>query len=116
MDVVDCYRLLGLKSGASASEIKSSYRRLAQRYHPDTNPNDKRAKEKFIAVTEAYKMLLKAVSSHQTTQQQNSSSKASSVYSQNKDNRKEVSTKEKVKTKSKSKAKPPHLSETENRL
>ncbi|MDJ0772884.1 MAG: DnaJ domain-containing protein [Mastigocoleus sp. MO_167.B18] len=116
MDVVDCYRLLGLRSGASASEIKSSYRRLAQRYHPDTNPNDKRAKEKFIAVTEAYKLLLKVVPPHKTHQQQASSSKANSVYSGNKANGKEVSTKEKVKTKKNSRAKPPNLSETENRL
>lgn len=116
MDVVDCYRLLGLRSGASASEIKSSYRRLAQRYHPDTNPNDKRAKEKFIAVTEAYKLLLKVVPPQKITQQQTSSSTANSVYSENKANRKEVSTKEKVKTKSRSKSKPPDLSETENRL
>ena len=116
MDVVDCYRLLGLRSGASASEIKSSYRRLAQRYHPDTNPNDKRAKEKFIAVTEAYKLLLKVVPPHKAHQQQTSSSGANSVYSENKANGKEVSTKEKVKTKDKSRAKPPNLSETENRL
>ena len=115
MDVVDCYRLLGLRSGASTGEIKSSYRRLAQRYHPDTNPNDKRAKEKFIAVTEAYKLLLKVVPP-QKTQQQTSSSKVNPVYSENKANRKEGSTKEKIKTKSSSKPKPPHLSETENQL
>ncbi len=120
MDVVDCYRLLGLRSGACASEIKSSYRRLAQRYHPDTNPNDKRAKEKFIAVTEAYKLLLKVVPPQETTQQRTSSSQVNSVYSENKATRKEVSSdgskKEKAKTKSRSKPKPPNLSETENRL
>ncbi|MCJ8278851.1 MAG: DnaJ domain-containing protein, partial [Rivularia sp. ALOHA_DT_140] len=55
MDLLDCYRLLGLRSGASFPDIKSSYRRLAQQYHPDINPDDERAKAKFIAVTEAYK-------------------------------------------------------------
>ncbi|RUT06034.1 molecular chaperone DnaJ [Dulcicalothrix desertica PCC 7102] len=61
MDVVDCYRVLGLRSGASFSDIKASYRKLAQQYHPDINPNDNKAKEKFIALTEAYKFLLQVV-------------------------------------------------------
>ncbi len=61
MDLGDCYRLLGLRSGASFTDIKMSYRRLAQQYHPDINPNDTKAKEKFIAVTEAYKFLLEVV-------------------------------------------------------
>ncbi|AFY55761.1 DnaJ-class molecular chaperone with C-terminal Zn finger domain [Rivularia sp. PCC 7116] len=61
MDLLDCYRLLGLRSGASFPDIKSSYRRLAQQYHPDINPDDDRAKEKFIAVTEAYKLLLQVI-------------------------------------------------------
>lgn len=57
MDLGDCYRLLGLRSGASFVEIKASYRRLVQQYHPDLNPDDTKAKEKFIALTEAYKLL-----------------------------------------------------------
>ncbi len=61
MDLLDCYRLLGLRSGASFPDIKSSYRRLAQQYHPDINPDDERAKEKFIALTEAYKLLLQVI-------------------------------------------------------
>jgi tetratricopeptide (TPR) repeat protein len=61
MDLGDCYRLLGLRSGASYADIKASYRRLAQQYHPDTNPDDIRAKDKFIALTEAYKFLLTVV-------------------------------------------------------
>ena len=71
MDVVDCYRLLGLRTGASFADIKSSYRRLAHQYHPDINPDDNRAKEKFIAVTEAYKLLLQVVPSHDTSSQGN---------------------------------------------
>lgn len=61
MNLADCYRLLGLRSGASFAEIKASYRRLARRYHPDVNPNDRQAKEKFIQITTAYKFLLTVV-------------------------------------------------------
>ena len=57
MDLQDCYRLLGLRSGASFADVKASYRRLVQQYHPDINPDDLKAKDKFIAVTEAYKFL-----------------------------------------------------------
>lgn len=57
MDLEDYYRVLGLRAGASFADIKASYRRLVQQYHPDMNPNDIRAKDKFIAVTEAYKYL-----------------------------------------------------------
>jgi curved DNA-binding protein CbpA len=57
IDPGDCYRLLGLRSGASFDDIKASYRRLVQQYHPDINQNDEKAKDKFIALTEAYKLL-----------------------------------------------------------
>ncbi len=63
MNLADCYRLLGLRSGAAFSEIKASYRRLARQYHPDVNPGDQRAKEKFIELTAAYKILLSTVKS-----------------------------------------------------
>lgn len=58
MNPADCYRLLELKSGASFDDIKASYRRLARRYHPDVNPGDLRAKERFIEITAAYKFLI----------------------------------------------------------
>lgn len=58
MNLADCYRLLGLRSGASFDDIKASYRRLARQYHPDVNPGDLRAKERFIEVTAAYKYLI----------------------------------------------------------
>lgn len=61
MDIADCYRLLELRSGVSFAEIKASYRRLARQYHPDINPGDQRAKDKFIALTEAYKLLVSVV-------------------------------------------------------
>lgn len=69
MNLADCYRLLELKSGASIAEIKASYRRLAQQYHPDFNLHDQTAQAKFIALTEAYKLLL---SSTPTTQENQS--------------------------------------------
>jgi len=60
MNLADCYRLLGLRTGASYEEIKASYRRLARQYHPDVNPAQQ-GKEKFIQITEAYKYLLSVV-------------------------------------------------------
>lgn len=60
-DRTDYYRLLGLRDGASLSQIKASYRQLARRYHPDVNPGDESAQLKFMAITEAYKFLLSIV-------------------------------------------------------
>jgi len=51
------YEELELNSGASDSEIKKAFRRLAMKYHPDRNPNDKKAEEKFKSVKEAYEVL-----------------------------------------------------------
>ena len=61
MNLADCYRLLGLMYGASTAEVKASYRRLARRCHPDVNSGDKFAQDKFIELTEAYKILLSAI-------------------------------------------------------
>ncbi len=61
MNLADCYRLLGLRDGASTAEVKASYRRLARQYHPDVNDGDKLAQAKFIELTEAYKFLLSVV-------------------------------------------------------
>lgn len=61
MNLADCYRLLGLMYGASTAEVKASYRRLARRCHPDVNSEDQFAQEKFIELTEAYKILLSVV-------------------------------------------------------
>lgn len=57
MDIIECYRLLELTSAASLEDIKSSYRRLARRLHPDVNPNNTKAHDHFIRITEAYKVL-----------------------------------------------------------
>lgn len=53
----DYYEVLGLAKGAEASEIKKAYRKLAMKYHPDKNPDDKQAEEKFKEVAEAYSVL-----------------------------------------------------------
>ena len=53
----DYYEVLGVERGADLKEIKKSYRRLAQRHHPDRNPDDESAAEKFREVTEAYEIL-----------------------------------------------------------
>lgn len=69
MNLADCYRLLGLRTGASFDEIKASYRRLARQYHPDVNPGDQQqAKEKFIQLTDAYKFLMSQVSPDRETE------------------------------------------------
>ena len=51
------YSILGVKKDAKADELKKAYRRLARKYHPDVNPNDKSAEEKFKEVQEAYDIL-----------------------------------------------------------
>jgi curved DNA-binding protein len=53
----DYYEVLGVKKGATADEIKRAYRKLAVKYHPDKNPGDKKAEEKFKEINEAYAVL-----------------------------------------------------------
>ncbi|MEJ2033038.1 MAG: molecular chaperone DnaJ [Deltaproteobacteria bacterium] len=53
----DYYDILGVAKGASEQEIKKTYRKLARKYHPDVNPGDKKAEEKFKEIQEAYSIL-----------------------------------------------------------
>jgi len=57
MERRDYYEILGVDRSASDEEVKKSYRRLAMQYHPDRNPGDKKAEEKFKEAAEAYEVL-----------------------------------------------------------
>ncbi|MCR5035584.1 MAG: molecular chaperone DnaJ [Clostridia bacterium] len=56
-DKRDYYEVLGLQKGATDDEIKKAFRKLAMKYHPDKNPGDKEAEEKFKEINEAYAVL-----------------------------------------------------------
>ena len=55
---MDLYVILGLEHGATETEIKRAYRRLARRYHPDINPGDHTAEARFRQILEAYETLI----------------------------------------------------------
>ena len=53
----DYYDILGVDKGVTSDDLKKSYRKIAMKYHPDKNPNDKKAEEKFKEAAEAYSIL-----------------------------------------------------------
>lgn len=57
MEYKDYYKILGVEKGANAEEIKKAFRKLAVKYHPDKNPGDKKAEDKFKEANEAYDVL-----------------------------------------------------------
>lgn len=57
MEFKDYYKTLGVEKGATEAELKKAYRKLAVKYHPDKNPGDKAAEEKFKEINEAYEVL-----------------------------------------------------------
>jgi curved DNA-binding protein len=57
MNFIDYYKILGIEKKATASDIKSAYRKLARKYHPDLNPNDADAKRNFQQINEANEVL-----------------------------------------------------------
>ena len=57
MAYIDYYQVLGVDKTASQNDIKKAFRKLARKYHPDLNPNDSSAKDKFQAINEANEVL-----------------------------------------------------------
>jgi curved DNA-binding protein len=57
MEYKDYYKILGVERKAGADDIRSAYRKLAMKYHPDKNPGDKKAEERFKEINEAYQVL-----------------------------------------------------------
>lgn len=57
MDYKDYYKILGVERKAKADDIRTAYRKLAMKYHPDKNPNDKKAEDRFKEINEAYQVL-----------------------------------------------------------
>jgi DnaJ-class molecular chaperone len=57
MEFKDYYKVLGVERNASEADIKSAYRKLARKYHPDVNPNNKKAEAQFKDINEAYQVL-----------------------------------------------------------
>ncbi len=70
MHIYDCYRVLGLPRNASVDDIKSAYRRLARKYHPDMNQHDPQSVEKFRQVQEAYRILKQVADNPRTVPQE----------------------------------------------
>jgi tetratricopeptide (TPR) repeat protein len=60
MNLEQCYQLFNLQPGATADEIRAAYRKLARIMHPDVNPEDLKAHNRFVTLNQAYQLLLEA--------------------------------------------------------
>ncbi len=67
MQYKDYYKILGLDKNASQEEIKKAYRKLAKKYHPDVNPENKQSEEMFKDINEAYEVLSEPEKRKRTT-------------------------------------------------
>lgn len=65
MNLEQCYQLFNLQPGASATQIKGAYRKLARVMHPDVNPEDASAHNRFVTLTQAYELLLSVAEGRQ---------------------------------------------------
>ena len=61
-----CYQLLGIDRGASIEQLKAAYRSLARKWHPDLNPDNLEAHQRFITIDRAYRILLDRAQTHST--------------------------------------------------
>ncbi|QOV22035.1 J domain-containing protein [Anabaenopsis elenkinii] len=114
MDLEKCYKLLGLKSGASLADIKASYRRLAQQYHPDVNPHDITTQDKFIVLTKAYKFLVTVVSAEDISPPSSNASKSGRNHIKSRPAQKPPTSS--VRLEKPPRGKPPNIAEIEQRL
>ena len=91
----DYYKILGINSSADKKEIKSAYRSLARKYHPDTNQGNKLSEEKFKEIGEAYSVLgdetrreqynlLRGISQKKSNTSEQAKKQASEAYSEQK--------------------------------
>jgi len=62
MEFKDYYKIMGVEKDATQEEIKKAYRKLALKYHPDRNPDNKQSEEKFKEITEANEVLSEILS------------------------------------------------------
>ncbi|WP_373545919.1 DnaJ domain-containing protein [Chamaesiphon sp.] len=78
-----CYQLLGICRGVSIDELKAAYRSLARKWHPDLNPGDLEAHQRFITLNQAYQLLLVNVATPLESQTQTRTARSTSTNPKN---------------------------------